>query len=350
MTDPALDALFELLRDCHGPTLLVADEQLDCSALLQLTVLPDFTLLTNRFDVAQCAAHAGIRCLFNDMDILACEARFALIGYRISKEKAVVHQVINQVPYRLVPGGELVLTGFKNEGTKTYITKAEQYLGCRARTSKGERQLQMASFTPGAAPDSLGELLDDRGYRQWHVIAELAGKPVFSKPGQFGWNKIDEGSQRLADCLGEFIRSRGEIPASALDLGCGYGYLSLMAAQAGVKQITATDNNAAALASCQRNFQTHGVQGDVIADHCAQNIRQSFDLVLCNPPFHRGFDTENALTSLFVASAARRLKPGGSALFVVNQFIALESIAAPHFKSIELLYRDKSFKVLELSG
>lgn len=345
MSDPALTTLFDRLKESTGAVLLVADEQLDCTSLLQLKSLPQLTLLSNRFDVAQCATQAGINALFNDMNLHACEGRFSMIGYRVSKEKAVVHHVINQVPELLEPQGELILTGYKDEGTKTYISKAEQYLNCRAQVKKGERQLQVAQFTPTHA----GEKLDDRGYQQWHNIAEVNGKPVFSKPGQYGWNKIDEGSRLLAQCLQDQIRLPAAAPATALDLGCGYGYLSLVAASLGVQRITATDNNAAAIASCQRNFAEHGIEGEVIADDCAHGIHHQFDLVLCNPPFHRGFDTERSLTEQFAANAARHLKPGGFALFVVNQFIPLEAMAAPHFQAVETLYRDKSFKVLRLS-
>lgn len=345
MSDPALNALFDHLRDCKGAALLVADEQLDCAALLQLKVLPNLTVLTNRFDVAQCAQQAGITSIFNDMDLAACGQTFALIGYRVSKEKAVVHHVINQVPYHLQAGGELILTGYKDEGTKTYISKAEQYLGCRAQVTKGERQLQIASLTPA----TLSDPLDDRGYQDWHTIAEIHQKPVYSKPGQYGWNKLDEGSKQLINCLQQQISMPAAAPASALDLGCGYGYLALMTAYLGVPRITATDNNAAAIASCQRNFAEHGIHGDVIADNCGQTIHHQFELVVCNPPFHRGFDTEASLTEQFAASAAHHLKSGGYALFVVNQFIPLETIAAPYFKAAETLFRDKSFKVLKLS-
>ncbi len=346
MSDPALSALFDHLRDCQGPALLVADEQLDCAALLQLKVLPNLTLLSNRFDVIQCAQQAGINHIFNDMDLSACTQRFSLIAYRVSKEKAIVHHVINQVPHSLSSQGEFVLTGYKDEGTKTYISKTEQAFGTRASVTKGERQLQIARFTN----ISIGEALDDRGYNDWQAIGDINGKAIYSKPGQYGWNKIDDGSRRLVECLRDQITLPAAAPTTALDLGCGYGYLALMAASLGVARITATDNNAAALLSCERNFTEHGVQGEVIADHCAQSIHHQYDLVLCNPPFHRGFDTETSLTELFTASAAHHLKTGGYALFVVNQFIPLESVAAPLFKSVEVVHRDKSFKVLKLSG
>lgn len=345
MSDPALSALFEQLRDHTGPLLLVADEQLDCAGLLQLKALPDLTVLTNRFDVAQCAGNAGIRCLFNDMDLLACEQRFAVVAYRISKEKAIVHHVINQAPQVLLPGGTLLLSGYKDEGAKTYISKTEHYLGCKARVTKGERQLQLAAFVP----QQLGEPLDDRGYCDLHEIGRINDKPVYSKPGQYGWNKMDAGSATLIACLQEQIPEPAAAPATALDLGCGYGYLGLQAAALGIAQITATDNNAAAVQCCRHNFQQHGISGDVTADDCAHDIHHQFDLVLCNPPFHRGFDTEQALTEKFVASAAHHLKTGGFALFVVNQFIGLEAVAAPYFKAVELVYRDKSFKVFKLS-
>lgn len=345
MSDPALDTLLEALRQTPGDKLLVADEQLDCPSLLQLKAIPGLHLLTNRQDVAMGARDAGINCIFNDMDLSAWPEKFALISYRVSKEKAVVHHVINQAPHHLLPGGELVLTGYKNEGTKTYISKAEHYLNCKAEVSKGERQLQTAVFHPGLP----GEPLDDRDYGELQLIAQPDNLRIFSKPGQYGWSKVDEGSAILIDCLRQQIQLHTEAPASALDLGCGYGYLGLMAARLGVRHITATDNNAAAVFSCRHNFSINQINGEVIADNCADSIHHQFDLVLCNPPFHRGFDTEKSLTEQFAASASHHLKKNGYALFVVNQFIALESIATPYFQAMEILYRDKSFKVIKLT-
>ena len=85
MSDPALQALFERLRDTAGRKLLIADEHLDCAALLQLKTIPDLQILTNRQDIQLCAQQAGLACLFNDMDLTPLDAAFNLIAYRISK-------------------------------------------------------------------------------------------------------------------------------------------------------------------------------------------------------------------------------------------------------------------------
>ena len=346
MIEPALEFLCSELKNHAGNILLIADEHLDHNAIFNLKTLPNITVLSNRYDVKVAADASQIPCYFNDMDLSALSTKFQLIAYRISKEKAIVHHIINQAPNHLIHDGHFMMCGFKNEGIKTYISKAEQYLGCKAEISKGERQLKLASFQP----DVIGEPLDDKQYQQSICIDECESSQLFSKPGQFGWNKLDQGSELLIESLEPFLSSLAEPPSNVLDLGCGYGYLSVKAAELGLNNITATDNNAAAIASCKKNFSENQINGQVIADDCAQSIEDRFDLVLCNPPFHKGFDTENKLTDLFVGSAKQRLSKSGVALFVVNQFIPLEKAATSYFPSIETLAKNKSFKVIKLSS
>lgn len=346
MMEPALELLCDSLNSHSGNILLIADEHLDCNAIFALKSLPNITLLSNRYDVKLTADQNNIPCYFNDMDLGATNTKFDLVAYRISKEKAIVHHVINQTPYRLKDDGQLWLSGYKNEGMKTYISKAEQYFGCKAEISKGERQLKLASLTP----QKLNEPLNDKNYIESICIGEINGIEIHSKPGQFGWNKIDQGSELLLDALQQYLSTADVKKDSALDLGCGYGYISLSAWQLGIQNIIATDNNAAAIASCKDNFNRHHIQGKVIADDCAASISEQFDLVLCNPPFHKGFDTEKKLTDLFVQSARNHLNKTGVAFFVVNQFIALEQAAASYFRSVEVVAKNKSFKVIKLSS
>jgi 16S rRNA (guanine1207-N2)-methyltransferase len=174
---------------------------------------------------------------------------------------------------------------------------------------------------------------------------------LFSKPGLFGWNKVDQGSAFLADVLTDFFQHLGTEPKQILDLGCGYGYLSLMASKHTNASIVATDNNAAAIAACSKNFSEFGVRGEVVAGNCADNINEKFDAVLCNPPFHQGFNTDNVLTQCFVDSSYQHLNQGGKALFVANRFVPIERCAERLFKTgnIEKIAENKRFKLLLLS-
>src|SRR5690606_9948663 len=79
------------------------------------------------------------------------------------------------------------------------------------------------------------------------------GLTIHSKPGLFGWNKIDQGSEFLIQSLPAMLGTMPRPPASLLDLGCGYGYLTLMTKDLPLQGRVLTDNNAAALFTARHN-------------------------------------------------------------------------------------------------
>src|SRR5690606_31431744 len=252
----------------------------------------------------------------------------------------------NRAAALLAPGGRLVLVGAKQEGIKTFAKSLAARLGGESHTEK-HGALYRAELTHGSPA---GDPLDDRDYDHLRPLFALGGKPVLSKPGLFGWDRIDPGSALLATALDDFLAGFRQPPARLLDLGCGYGYLSLVAAAKGGFAITATDNCAAALLACRGNFTALGIAGEVVAADAGDALPGPFDAVLCNPPFHQGFQAERGLTEKFLASTRRLLAPKGRALFVVNGFVPLESLAAGLFGGVRVLDNDGRFKVIELAS
>jgi len=324
--------------------LWVVDENLP--SLSQISPQAGISLLTNRFDLFQRAETLGWPIRFSDFDFSPwADASLDRIYYRVSKEKAVVHQVINQAWRVLKPGGELRLLGAKQEGTKTYYDKARKLFG-QGELDKLGKGSMAAVLTRGEADTTVQPLcLDDRDYPQLREIAE----GFISKPGLFGWDKLDQGSVFLAEYLPELWEGLSTAQPQVLDLGCGYGYLSVKAHQQGASRVTATDNNAAALLACQKNFERLQINGSVVRDDCGASLTQRFDLLLCNPPFHQGFALEGELTERFVATAARLTAFDGIAAFVVNQFIPLERKAQGLFAEIDTFADNGSFKLVRLA-
>lgn len=328
------------------PRLLVADENIDASDIASAAT--GTQVLSNRFELAEAGKNAGLDSCFNDFDFSDyAEAQFALIGYRLSKERPVVEHILAECARLLKPGGTLVLSGGKREGIKRYASIAGTRLAGTPLIRKhgnwyvaqiektGDQQL-----TPGGAST----------YREPLTITVDEKTTLYSKAGLFGATKIDPGSAMLAEYLPVFFRHFDHHSASALDLGCGYGYLTLFAARAGFSRIIATDNCAAAIEMCRRNVDTLGIDAQVVADDCARRIAQTFDAVLCNPPFHRGFKADTQLIERFVATAAARLENRGRALFIVNEFIALERAAQGYFATVEVVRREQGFKLVELAA
>jgi 16S rRNA (guanine1207-N2)-methyltransferase len=348
VTDPFFQLLLQQASKIRGPQLLIADENLK-SAPLHLLLNQNITLITNRFDVGEQAHAAGLNYHFSDFDFSSlADNSFDQLLYRVSKEKSVTHHIINSAQRLLKQEGNLVLAGEKNDGVKTYTDKACRYFGSATKPKKqGTTYISVISNQQR----SVEPLLDDCNYSQLRSCITVDNQTFFSKPGLFGWNKVDQGSAFLADFLSKFFQHLGAEPKQVLDLGCGYGYLSLMASKHTNAQITATDNNAAAISACSKNFSEFSINGEVIAGDCAGNINKKFDAVLCNPPFHQGFDTDNVLTQCFVDSSYQHLNQGGKALFVANRFVPIERCAEKLYKTknMEKIADNKSFKLLLLS-
>ncbi|MCW8885186.1 MAG: methyltransferase [Motiliproteus sp.] len=341
------------LHEHQGQGLWVMDENL--AQFAPSVAIENLQLLSNRFDIHAEMSAKGWQIHFSDFDFSPwSDSSLDRIYYRVSKEKAVVHHVINQSLRCLKSGGELILLGAKNEGTKTYFDKARKLFGDGDLNKLGKGVMEGILVAPGVAQGVVAEhladeLLDDREYTKTRTIAELAGQSVISKPGQFGWDKLDQGSEFLADHFDQIYSKLYTSTPKVLDLGCGYGYLSLRLVAQGVSSILATDNNAAAITCCGINLKASGVPHQVVADNCAAAIKPSFDLVVCNPPFHQGFSVEGELTERFLNTAARLLAADGQAAFVVNRFIPLERKAQGLFREIETFADNGSFKLVRLA-
>jgi 16S rRNA (guanine1207-N2)-methyltransferase len=337
-----LQQLLRLADNIAEPCLMVLDEN---SAALPQAPGPNAMALSNRLDVCLQARSKGWQSEFSDFDFSLPEFRsIRQAFYRISKEKRVVEHVLDSLWSLLPPDGTLYCTGYKNEGIKTFAKRAQAAWSCDMTLERGELHLHQYRFTKTSMA---AKLLNPQDYHALHRIGEWQGMPLWSKPGIFAWNRLDEGSLYLLEQLQTMQTGKVQ---SGLDLGCGHGLLALALLQAGCNRVVATDNNAAAVKACTHNLALHAgtAETSVIAADCASGIEERFDLILCNPPFHQGFSVEQDLTDRFLQATRRLLKRRGTALFVVNSFIPLERKAADLFGTVQLLVDNRRYKVLRL--
>jgi 16S rRNA (guanine1207-N2)-methyltransferase len=338
--DAATQLLLNHLRNLSGPALWIADEQIDQTALTTSS-RADLFALSNRCDVASLFKARGISTILSDFDLAAAPS-FAHALFRVAKEKALVHHIINAALETLPPGGTLTLSGYKGDGTKTYIEKAATRAQGDMHIERGGGAL-LGRITRGS---DLAAPLDDQHYAELRQMVLADNLTVWSKPGIFGWKKIDEGSRFLFEYVDHVW---GDPPQSALDLGCGYGYLSISALRHWPDvRLLAVDNNIAAVGACARNLLEFGERTRIICSDAGGDINEKFDAILCNPPFHQGFAHASELTEKFLHHIRRLLAVKGRALLVVNQFIAIETTAAPLFGYVKTIARNKSFKLVVL--
>jgi len=344
MNDPSLQELLLSLGTALSPTLWLVDENIPMDFIQSVasTVPYDITAVTNRYDSYQQLHKSGIRSLLSDFDFTDL-GKYQTIVYRISKEKSLAHHCINQALRHLSIDGELVLIGKKTDGIKSIIKRAGDLAGVDVRAQKrGTSYIGVVPYTK-----SLNLPLFDNNYAALRLV-ENPVMDFYSKPGAFGWDKIDAGSQLLVESLAHLDAAKLR-NVSCLDLGCGWGYITLATRDYAFTRCCATDNNVAAIAATQKNCGQFKMDVDIILDDCASQIKQPFDLVLCNPPFHSGFGVSDSLIGRFLKQAHRLTTQDGLAVFVVNEFIPLEKTARQLFTRVERLAHRNGFKVFGLS-
>lgn len=146
----------------------------------------------------------------------------------------------------------------------------------------------------------------------WNIGKErfyfYTSNSVFSKKG------IDFGSMLLAETV---IKENESFNGHMLDLGCGYGPIGVILARFLKKSsVTMSDVNERALELCLKNVNGNKVEDRVrvIKSFAFENINDSFDIIVTNPPIRAGKD----IVFSFYRGAYEHLKIGGK-LYVVIQ-------------------------------
>jgi 16S rRNA (guanine1207-N2)-methyltransferase len=141
------------------------------------------------------------------------------------------------------------------------------------------------------------------------------------------------------------------IHGSVLDVGCGAGVIGVAAAMAGARRVTMSDVNLLALQAAMENLRRLHLTGvDVVASDALQRVDgRRYDLIVSNPPFHRGKAVDFSVADDLIAGAPAHLEPGGSLLIVANAFLAYGRRMERVFGHVETVTATRQYHVLRAS-
>lgn len=241
--------------------------------------------------------------------------------------------LIAQALSRLAPSGELLFVCANDQGARGYLTHLQQLGEVEALSGNKCRYLRLTT-----SAITRPELLES-----WRRDAAATQVGEFhTEPGIFGWEKVDRGSELLAQSLPRLL-------GTGADLGSGYGYLAHSIKQKSTDgQVHLIEADARALACSRRNLAAcGGVEfhwRDVTRE--AAELPQRLDWVVTNPPFHTGNKTDPDLGRAFIAASVRMLKSYGRLYLVANRFLAYEDLLREHFATVERVADSDGFKVI----
>ncbi|HTO92948.1 MAG TPA: HemK2/MTQ2 family protein methyltransferase [Bacteroidota bacterium] len=137
---------------------------------------------------------------------------------------------------------------------------------------------------------------------------------------------------RTSRFFGRYIRAKELRGAEVLEIGCGSGILSLVAARAGAR-VTALDINPRAVEATATNARMNKLDAcvRVMTSDLFERIPRgtTFDRIVWNPPFYPAEQSDDAsrawnagrsygVIARFAASAGDYLRPGGTIMLVTS--------------------------------
>jgi 16S rRNA (guanine1207-N2)-methyltransferase len=235
-------------------------------------------------------------------------------------------------------GGGLVVYGANDEGigsagsVLTGLVPEVQTLatGNRCRLLLGRR------------PDRIPGLRSSLG--DWEVPTELgleeAPGPWVSFPGVFSHGRVDPGTRILLDHL-PCAPSGGRV----LDFGCGSGIIGHVARWRGEEiRIELLDVDSVALQAARANVPGARL---LLSDGLPSSTLPRYDLILSNPPFHRGKAEVPDLLRDLVRDAPGLLAPGGVLCVVVQRRFHLRECFEEAFEEVAILADDSIYRIWE---
>jgi 16S rRNA (guanine1207-N2)-methyltransferase len=231
--------------------------------------------------------------------------------------------------------GRLVFAGAKNEGIRSALGEA------RERFGQAGIVVRKGGVHAGLARRPPGQFKRPRlAFEHNTIVVDDIPTDLVTCTGVFAPGRLDQGTANLI----EGMRIRPE--TKVLDLGCGTGLAGLAAARRGGNVMWA-DVSARAIESTRRTLIANTVaKPKLYLCHGARAIEDhTVDVVITNPPFHRGHDVNYEVSQLFVREADRVLGPGGEIYLVANNFLPYPQWLREHFIDVKIVREDAQFRV-----
>ncbi|WP_068546070.1 methyltransferase [Thalassotalea crassostreae] len=187
-------------------------------------------------------------------------------------------------------------------------------------------------------------------YKTWTLDGKRFGVPDFlirNMANVFSRDSLDIGGGFLMEHLPKVNRD-----SVVADLGCGNGVVGLtMLAKNPSIEMQFYDESYMAIKSCQKNIETNLPEQlsdcQFRVNDCLTDVDdESFDLVLCNPPFHQQQAVTDHIAWQMFKQSYKTLKNGGELRIIGNRQLAYHVKLQRLFGNCKTIASNKKFVIL----
>nr|WP_321409267.1 methyltransferase [uncultured Carboxylicivirga sp.] len=249
---------------------------------------------------------------------------------KIPKSMELFALYLHQVSQMISEGG-IVICGFMTkyftssmlDVAQKYFKKAEQSLAYK------KSRLLILSEPIQKQDDLLTE-----------TIAVENGDELTQYKGVFSSGKIDMGTRYLLDNLDIY-----ENEDSILDLACGNGIIAFHLEKQNLESdLYLVDDFYLAVESSKINLP----KANCIFNNDLSDFKnQFFDLIVTNPPFHFGHETNIEVSLSLFKQTCRCLKPNGRFILVANKHLNYATHLRKIYRKVIIIAENTKFQIIE---
>lgn len=266
------------------------------------------------------------------------EKKHDLVIIAFPKSKAELNFTLSMITHAVSQNTKIIVVGENKSGIKSLIKVTEKtLLNCQKVDSARHCSLYVALLIPNESQFKL-----DDWYDYYAVDINNTQINVAALPGVFSQKGLDKGTRVLLHHL-PTIKS-GEL----LDFGCGAGVIaSFIAKKHPEVTLNLLDVNALAIQSARKTLELNHLTGNVFASNSLSELKNKYDVVISNPPFHQGTYTDYSATESFLKGIKAHLKSSGNVIIVANSFLKYEPIMKKTIGHTTRLHSESGFIIYQ---
>jgi 16S rRNA (guanine1207-N2)-methyltransferase len=257
----------------------------------------------------------------------------------LPREKGLLLMLLHALAAAIPGEGNLWLVGENKAGIKSARRHLEAFYDRVNKLDSARHCGLYAASTPRAV-----EAFDLASYLEtWSVDFGDTRLNVGSLPGVFAHGRLDKGSRLLLDSMG-----KPDPGANVLDFACGSGVIgcALLKAQSDMR-LTFSDVSFLAIESCRHTLGMNDLSATLLPSDGLAEVVGTYDLIVSNPPFHRGIRNDLDIAAKFFHDAGTFLTENGRIVIVCNRHLPYESWLRKYFNQVNQLGANREFMVLE---
>lgn len=263
-----------------------------------------------------------------------------LVVIAFPKSKAELNFTLAMIAPYLTEETKVLFIGEKKGGIQSLPKLTNELLSCCQKVDAARHCLLFVGlFNPEhlTKPFKLSSW-----FKKYHITVEGIDLTIASLPGVFSQQKLDTGTALLLSNLPKIMKGK------TLDFGCGAGVIScFIGKKFNETELFLLDVSALALKSAQETLSLNELSGHVFPSNSLSDVKEKFQHVVSNPPFHQGIKTHYRASEEFLANIKNQLQKQGDVTIVANSFLRYQPIMQDKIANTRIITKKEGFTIYQ---